>query len=61
MSCTWLTVQEAAIYLKLSVSTIRRYYRDGKIRVNRTPGGKLIRICLDELSKLGEEAENDPD
>jgi excisionase family DNA binding protein len=59
MACTWLTVQEAAIYLKLSVTTIRRYMRSGRLKVSR-PGGKLIRICLDELAKLGEEADSGP-
>ena len=61
MSCEWLTVQEAAIYLKVSVSTIRRYIRNKKMKVSRTHGGKLIRICLDELANLGEEADHAPD
>jgi excisionase family DNA binding protein len=53
-----LTVQEAAIYLQLSVSSIRRYVRSGKLKVSR-PGGKLVRICLEELAKLGEEASSE--
>lgn len=55
MSCTWLTMKEAAIYLKVHHHTIRRYVKLGKLKVNR-PGGKLVRICLGELEKFGEEA-----
>ncbi len=54
MSCTWLTVPEAADFLKVNKSTLYRYIRDKKFKVNR-PGGTIIRICLDELNKLGEE------
>lgn len=54
-SCAWLTVPEAANYIKVSKSTLYRYIREKRLRVNR-PGGTLIRICLEELNRLGEEA-----
>lgn len=58
MSCAWLTYDEAAAYLKVHKSTIRRYVKQKKLKVHR-PGGKLVRICFEELAKLGEEANND--
>lgn len=59
MPCTWLTVKEAAIYLKVHYTTVRRYVKLGKLKAHK-PGGKLVRICLEELEKLGEEATDEP-
>ena len=56
MACTWLTVPEAADFLKVNKSTLYRYIREKKLRVSR-PGGTLIRICLEELNRLGESSE----
>ncbi|KKM06144.1 hypothetical protein LCGC14_1746980 [marine sediment metagenome] len=56
MACTWLTMEEAAIYLKVHKHTIKSYIKRGLLKVNK-PGGKLVRICLGELEKLGEPAD----
>ena len=52
MVCTWLTMDEAAIYLKVHRNTIKRYIKRGLLKVHR-PGGRLVRICIEELEKLG--------
>ena len=51
MSCTWLTVREAAEFLKINANTMQRYVRQGRLPVNR-PGGRIIRICLEELNLM---------
>ncbi len=56
MSCTFLTMDEAAIYLKVHRHTIKEYIKRGILKANK-PGGKLVRICLGELEKLGEPAD----
>ncbi len=53
-SCTWLTVPEAAEWIKVNKSTLYRYIRERKLKVSR-PGGVLIRICVEELGRLGED------
>lgn len=58
MSCTWLTMDEAAIYLRVHKSTIKRYIRLDKLRASR-PGGKLVRICLEDLEKFAEGNDNE--
>lgn len=56
MSCTWLTVSEAADFIKVDKSTLYRYAKSGRLKVSRPggPGGN-IRICLAVLDALGEE------
>ncbi len=54
MACTWLTVPEAAEFLKVDKATLYRYIQQGKLKVNR-PGGHIIRICLETLNQFGEE------
>ena len=60
MACTWLTVKEAADWLKVHPATLYGYIHSGKLKVNR-PGGRgpgtrsSIRICLEVLNSLGEE------
>jgi len=56
-SCTWLTVLEAADYIRVNKSTLYRYIREKRLKVSR-PGGTLIRICVAELNMLGEEADD---
>jgi excisionase family DNA binding protein len=58
MSCTWLTKQEAAMYLKVRPQTIQLWASNGKLKVAR-PSKNLVRICLHELLKaIGEEPED---
>lgn len=53
MSCTWLTVVEAAEHLKVDKSTLYKYIREDKLKVSR-PGGFTIRICFTELNEFGD-------
>ena len=46
------SVQEAAELLGLSVSTIRRYIRDGRLPAYRVAGERLLRIRRDDLGAL---------
>jgi excisionase family DNA binding protein len=51
MACAWLTIQEAADFLKVHHTTIRRYIRLKKLKVNR-PSTHTVRICPEELNNL---------
>lgn len=57
MPCTWLTIREAADHLKVHPTTIMRYIKLGKLKVNR-PSTHIVRICWEELATLGEEKES---
>jgi excisionase family DNA binding protein len=46
----WLTIQEAANYLKLSVPTIRKYIRLKKLIYYRQ--GRIIRFKKDDLDNF---------
>lgn len=46
------SVQEAAEFLGLSVSTIRRYIRDGRLPAYRVAGERLLRVRRDDLKAL---------
>jgi len=50
MADDWLTVQEAAAYLKLSIETVRRYLRDHKLKATKI--GRQWRIRREELDRL---------
>lgn len=54
MACTWLTIREAADWIKVHPTTIMRYIRLKKLKVSR-PSSHTVRICLEELNALGEE------
>lgn len=41
MSPKWLTSREAAVWLGVSLATIRRWVKDGHLPHWRTPGGQL--------------------
>ena len=49
---TLLTAREAAVYLRVSISTLRRMERRGQLSSLRTPGGhrrytlELLNACL---------------
>jgi excisionase family DNA binding protein len=51
----WLTIQDAAKYLKLSVPSIRKYVTNGKIPSYRGAGRivRLKRSDLDNFLTLG--------
>ena len=55
MSCTWLTKREAADWIKVHEATIHRYIKSGKLKANK-PSGGVVRICLEELNRLGEDS-----
>jgi excisionase family DNA binding protein len=49
----WLTVKEAASYLKVSRSTIFRRIKEGKLKPYKS--GKITRILKDDLDRLFKE------
>ena len=49
----WLSVDEAAAHLGVSVHTVRRRIADGTFPANRI--GRLIRISVDALDNPGRE------
>ncbi len=52
MSCTWLTVKEAADFIKVHYTTMQKYIgtvdKPGKLKASR-PSEGVIRICLADL------------
>lgn len=50
MADDWLTIEEAARYLKLSIETVRRYVRTGKLKATRLE--RQYRINREELDRL---------
>lgn len=52
MSCTWLTMKEAADFIKVHYTTMQKYIgtvnKPGKLKVSR-PSEGVIRICLEDL------------
>ena len=57
MSCTWLTVKEAASFIKVHYTTMQKYVgttaKPGKLKVSR-PSEGVIRICLEDLREFME-------
>ncbi|KKL50687.1 hypothetical protein LCGC14_2302970 [marine sediment metagenome] len=53
VSCTWLTMKEAADHIKVHYVTMQKYVHSGKLKASR-PTGKLIRICLEDLNDFME-------
>ncbi|GAB4558555.1 MAG: hypothetical protein Kow0047_03730 [Anaerolineae bacterium] len=49
---SWITVREAAEYLGLSQSTVRRYIRQGLLPAARLPSGRGVRILRSEVERL---------
>ena len=46
--------EEAAAEVKVSLPTLRGYYRDGRLPVVRIRGSRLIRIREDDLIRIFE-------
>lgn len=46
------SVKEAAQFLGLSVSTVRRYIHDRRLRAYRVAGERVLRIRRDDLEDL---------
>jgi len=53
LSCTWLTMQEAADHIKVHYTTVQKYIYSGKLKFSK-PGGKIVRICLEDLNDFME-------
>lgn len=53
MSCTWLTLKEAADFIKVHYTTIQIYVKSGRLKVSR-PSKGVIRICLEDLKDFME-------
>lgn len=58
MTAKWLTAQEAADRLELSVSMVRKYVREGRIPGIGMEGYKRKRIPVEWLERL---EQGDPD
>ena len=48
----YLTVEQAAAFLQVSVSSIRSYIREGKLKAFRVAGLRKVLIARVELMKL---------
>jgi excisionase family DNA binding protein len=48
----WVTLLEAAEYLSVSDDTVRRYVSRGELPAYRLPGGRTLRIRVDDLEAL---------
>jgi excisionase family DNA binding protein len=55
----WMTVKEAAKYLKVSQMTIFRWTKSGKLPHQKM--GNSIRITLDDLNNLGQDTDTSPE
>lgn len=59
---TLLTAREAAAYLRVSLSTLRRMERQGRLTALRTPGGHrrfslgMLNACLSQIPQREKEA-----
>ncbi|KKM24181.1 hypothetical protein LCGC14_1607630 [marine sediment metagenome] len=62
MTCTWLTLKEAADFIKVHYTTMQQYVgtveKPGKLKVSR-PSKGVIRVCLEDLSDFME-GKHDP-
>lgn len=52
MSQVWLTVKEAAEYLRVSRATLYRMISDGRVKAYELPGSARKRFKRDELDAL---------
>ena len=51
MACTWLSAVEASEYLRVDKTTLYKWIKDGRIQASQ-PGGKIYKICLEELQRF---------
>lgn len=49
VSTCWFTRLEAAAYARVSLATLDRWARDGKIVRHKTPGGRAVRYTKTDL------------
>lgn len=49
LSTRWFTRAEAASYARVSLATLDRWARDGKITRHRTPGGRGVRFAKTDI------------
>jgi excisionase family DNA binding protein len=49
VSTYWFTRIEAAAYARVSLTTLDRWARDGKITRHRTPGGRGVRYTKTDI------------
>ena len=52
----YMTVEQVAKYLQISVTSVRRFKREGKIKGYRIPGTRLLRYRRNEIEKVMERA-----
>ena len=52
----YMTVEQVAKYLQISVTSVRRFKREGKIKGYRIPGTRLLRYRRNEIEKVMEKA-----
>ena len=57
---TYMTIQEAADYIRVSTKTLRRWMDDGRL-IGRYFGPGVIRIRLDDLEALPDTTRADTD
>ena len=57
MSCTWLTIKEAADFIKVHYTAMLKYIgtadKPGRLKVSR-PSQGTIRICVEDLTEFME-------
>ena len=58
-SAVFLTIEETAKLLRVSVSTIRRYIRNGSLPAKRLKGGQTVLIDERDVLGLLEDARGD--
>jgi excisionase family DNA binding protein len=52
----YMTVEQVAKYLQISVTSVWRFKREGKIKGYRIPGTRMIRYRRKEIEKVMERA-----
>lgn len=50
----YMTVEQVAEYLQISVTSVRRFKRQGKIKGYRIPGTRLMRYRRNEIERVME-------
>ena len=48
----WATKQEACAYLRISLPTLDRWIREGRVTVYKIDGLQSVRLSLEELDAL---------